>query len=348
MACIAVIGAGPAGCSAAITLASKGHDVHLFERGSPGKDKPCGDAFLPDAINELGDLGIPNDLLPKFGGKPFTRFDLRDDRQILWNIQLNPHEGWVVRREAIDQALRDVAAQTVKIRYQTTVRQINWEEGLWRLNVDGPTPPYDAVVLATGATDPLSKVFGLSGKPLIGASVSAYGKSDEFEAPMFQFASHGGVGYGWVFPLSDGLVNVGICAIESGQKRIRSELRDYMRRWSIDPCSQIRGGVGPYWSSQGKTWHDNRGMISCGDAAGLVDPLTGEGITAALQSGKAAGEAVSDWLLDGRSPSTLNIYSKWVLTTLRVRYGATSARRSWNYLCQARQSNSNPRTILYN
>lgn len=69
------------------------------------------------------------------------------------------------------------------------------------------------------------------------------------------------------------------------------------------------------WSGRGVKWHDRRGLIAAGDAAGLIDPLSGEGISAALFSGAQAGVAIAQYL--GGSPITLDDYTDWV--------------RSWGY-----------------
>jgi len=334
MGCVAVVGAGPAGCSAAVALAAVGQCVHLFERGVPGKDKPCGDALLPDAVLELRALSVETDSFRGGGGSPFQCLDLWDARQRIWSLPLGPDQGWVMPRATVDQALRDVAGRTAQVSYQSMVQRIDWDDGRWYVTVDGRVSPYDAVVLATGATNALSRLFGVAGQPIIGASISAYGEHDECRAPLFQFAPLGGAGYGWVFPLASGRVNIGVCAVKPGAKRLRSAMMSYLQRWDITTCGPLRGGGGPFWSDMGEKWHDHRGLVSCGDAAGLVDPLTGEGIAAALHNGRAAGRAVAVWLLEGRDLSALSSYSDWVLATFRARYAATPARRCWDCLNQ--------------
>jgi flavin-dependent dehydrogenase len=332
---IAVIGAGPAGCASAITLAAAGHRVSLFERGEPGKDKACGDALLPQAVSELNALGLPTDRFSADGGSPFGRLDLWDDRGCIWTVPLGAEVGWVARRAFIDQALRDIAARTVCLTYRARVRSIDYADGQWHITGTGPSAGFDAVVLATGATNALSRSFGIDGRPRVGASVSAYGVHVGVEAPLFQFAPLGGAGYGWIFPLADGRVNLGVCAVEPGPKHLRAAMGSYMRLWAIPETGPIRGGGGPFWSGEGTKWHDTRGLVSCGDAAGLVDPLTGEGIAAALESGRVAGAAVAAWLQQGRMAQPLTIYSAWVLSTFRSRYSRTAARRAWDYLSEA-------------
>jgi flavin-dependent dehydrogenase len=91
------------------------------------------------------------------------------------------------------------------------------------------------------------------------------------------------------------------------------------------------------WSNQGTRWHLSGGLVSCGDAAGLVDPLTGEGIAPAMESGIAAANAI-DAYLASRDDHQLAAYSRWVLSTYQSRYAATPVRRMWQYLNFASQT----------
>ena len=87
----------------------------------------------------------------------------------------------------------------------------------------------------------------------------------------------------------------------------------------------VRGGLGALWSSKGIKWHHETGVISCGDAAGLVDPTSGEGLTAALASGKHAGSAVASFLAG--QPGALVEYSRWVRDWGQDRYAPSLENR---------------------
>jgi len=235
----------------------------------------------------------------------------------------------------LDQALRDVAAQSAAITYRLCVKRIQWADGAWHLTLGERRVAFDAVILATGAADQLSRQLGVAGEPVIGASVSVYVHGDDVLAPVFQFVGLGAAGDGWMFPLAAGRINLGVCAVDAGPKRLRAAAGSYMQRWNVTMAGRIRGGAGPMWSGRGRQWHDPRGLVSCGDAAGLVDPVTGEGITAALVSGRAAGMAMDAFLREGQSSAKLRSYSDWVATSFRARYEATPVRRSWAYLNEA-------------
>ena len=102
---------------------------------------------------------------------------------------------------------------------------------------------------------------------------------------------------------------------------------------NLIPRSRWRGGWGPLWSDKSHDWHHPSGIVSCGDAAGLVDPLTGEGITAALISGEHAGRAVAHFLLENRNLLRLEEYSQWLKEHFARQYRSTPFRQDWSALC---------------
>jgi flavin-dependent dehydrogenase len=332
-----VVGAGPGGCAAALTLARLGVDVTVFERGLPGKDKPCGDALMPDAVADLLALGLTESFFGEWGGAAFDAIDLFDTVRRVWRIELGTRPGWVVRRAALDQVLRDLAAGACDLRYGTKIAGIDPSGVGWELEWRSPLGTgicrVDAVVIATGATGSFARAFGIDGSPRTGASVTAYARCDGVGSPLFQFLVEGVAGYGWVFPLADATVNIGLCAIGADAKRLRGLTSDYLERWRVDGAEGLRGGAGQLWSGRGRRWTDDRGIASCGDAAGLVDPITGEGVGPALASGRRAGQAIADFLASG-DVVTLHAYDQWITATFGSLYRATTARRAWARLCQ--------------
>ena len=78
-----IVGAGPAGCAAAYTLAKKSIDVTVFERGQPGKDKACGDALLPSAIELMSLFGIGQERIKALGGYRYYRVNLYVDELLV-------------------------------------------------------------------------------------------------------------------------------------------------------------------------------------------------------------------------------------------------------------------------
>ncbi len=338
---VAVVGGGPAGCAAALSLIEAGvEDVVVFERGAQGKDKACGDAFLPEAVGFLSNAGIEVASCARTGGgRRFSTIDLWDDRGAVWEISLGPAEGWIMPRATVDQALRDIVARVSDLRYDTRVVGVEQASGRsWLLATCSADRErvieVDAVVLATGASNLLSQRWGIDGQAVVGASMSAYVEGVCVDAPRFQFLPGELPGYGWVFPLAGGRANIGYCAMTT-PRALRAATERYLGRWESTARGLLRGGSGPMWSGRGQRWHHDAGLATCGDAASLVDPITGEGITAALESGTAAGRALAEYLFTGRDSTALIRYSAWLTTTYRERYRPTAGRRVWANLCQA-------------
>lgn len=335
-----VIGGGPAGCAAAYALASRGIDVVLFERGAPGKDKACGDAFIPSAIALLGSYGIDQGCVAFLGGYPFRQFDLFSEDTLFGQATLAPDMGWTIRRAVIDQFVRDVISKHVTIRYGTHVSDLTIQpHGKLELTLrtrGGSIRKFstEASVIASGAGGALANIFGVSGKPIMSASVSAYvERPAQKEALIFQFKDAYRPGYGWLFPVSKKQQNIGVCRIGNG-KSLRPLAAEHANSWGISTRLQWRGGGGPMWSGRGEIWHHSVGIVSCGDAAGLIDPATGEGITAALKSGQEAGTAISKYIEENRNLSRLDEYSHWVKQYFDRQYGKKPFRQVWDMLCR--------------
>ncbi len=336
---VAILGAGPAGCAAALTLGRSGIRPVVLERGLPGKDKPCGDAYLPDAIALLTSLGLDLTEIDGSRARSFSAIDLWDARRPIWTVPLDGQTGVIAPRAIVDQALRDAAAQCSDLRYGVLVTGITWSEPGWWVQTPaqdqiGEPGPFDAVILAMGAANALARSFGIAGDPITGASMTAYLTVADLREPLFQFSPLGLDGYGWIFPLANGEVNIGVCAASQPPRDFRQRTLTYLDMWCPGQSPHLRAGAGPLWSGRGRTWHDPRGLISCGDAAGLVDPLTGEGIAPAFESGMAGAAALLGWLAN-RETTDLARYSRLIRETFEHRYGQTPARSIWRHLNQA-------------
>lgn len=85
--------------------------------------------------------------------------------------------------------------------------------------------------------------------------------------------------------------------------------------------TKFAGGIEPLWSGSGTKWHHPGGVVSCGDCAGLVDPTTGEGITAAFASGEMAAQAIAGYLGDQGVMSLVN-YSLRIRQVFSTKYEA--------------------------
>jgi flavin-dependent dehydrogenase len=322
-----------------MTLGHADIDVCLFERGQPGKDKACGDALLPSALEILEHYGIVAGDLAAIGGVPFERIDLWTRDSWFWKLYTGARCGWMIPRAALDQLLRDWAARSASIQYGAAVTDLICEhDGSWSVRyrqMNGVnTFSCDALIIATGAHNLLAKKLGISGEPIETASITTYAGDMQLEAPIFQFTGTCQPGYGWMFPIGARQVNLGVCALLPDRLRgLRRGAQAYLDQHGLAQLGSWRGGREPLWSGKGRVWHHPAGIVSCGDAAGVVDPLSGEGITAALTSGKQAGHALIDYLWHGNRTVHLETYSEWVREHFQQTYQASNVRRIWGNLC---------------
>ncbi len=299
---IAVIGAGPAGAATAIRAARGGARVTVFEKASPGRDKVCGDGLTPRAVAALDELGIDLAGAHRIDGLRMIAGNTR--RELLWpaNNRFGPH-GAVWPRRALDRHLVEAAEYAgAEILWETEVMPALADDGTV-VGVEsvagGERWPADLVVLATGAPGAAARMLGaerVDSEPF-GLAIRTYAPSPRhadrhLEACLTLRDAEGGwvPGYGWMFPAGDGTVNIGAGSM-STMKGFRNlnlnrllddyrdlvagewELGDYLERpraWRL-PMSAVRRH-GPGWAA-------------VGDAAGLINPMNGEGIDYGLESG---------------------------------------------------------------
>ena len=299
---VAVIGAGPAGAAAAIRAARGGARVTVFEKGSPGRDKVCGDGLTPRAVAALNELDIALDGAHRIDGLRMIAGGTR--RELLWpaNNRFGAH-GAVWPRRALDKHLVEAAeAAGADILWDTEVMPILADDGMVVGVEDtqvGQRWLADLVVLAAGAPGAAARMLGaerVDSEPF-GLAIRTYAPSPRhadrhLEACLTLREAGGGwvPGYGWMFPAGDGTVNIGAGSM-STMKGFRSlnlnrllndyrdlvaeewDLGDYLERpraWRLPMSAVRRHGLG--WAA-------------VGDAAGLINPMNGEGIDYGLESG---------------------------------------------------------------
>jgi flavin-dependent dehydrogenase len=352
---VVIVGAGPAGCAAALVLARNGLSPLLLEKGLPGKDKACGDAWIPSAAEELRSLTIGKRELG-LDCQQFPRIDGYYSGRLIWSHALGPFEGVIARRAVVDQLLRNrVSAAGCPIWYNaraTHLRVICRQIELTiRRGGDTHTLAPSAVILASGSGCHLARQAGVDGEPILGASISTYLRTErKVASPTFMFGEPS-PGYAWVFPTGTPVSNAGVCALsKSSALALRAQMRVLFARLGVSGAVPLRGGLGALWSAKGKAWSSEVGLVSCGDAAGLVDPISGEGLTAALVSGKRAGAVIASFV--SGDCGALNEYSQWVRGWARARYAPSiesrilaawvglvpAERHLWALLSEARQS----------
>ncbi len=296
---IIVIGAGPAGAAAAIRAARGGASVTVFDKAPYGRDKVCGDGLTPRAVGALQELGIDLDGAHHIDG--LRMIAGTQTRELAWPATSRfPDHGAVWPRRRLDAALIDAAADAgAQVVWETEALPVLDGERVVGVDAGGERFGADLVVVATGAPGKVARMLGaerVADEPF-GLAIRTYAETPRhadrhLEACLTLSDEHGTAvpGYGWLFPAGDGTVNIGVGAL-STMKGFKSlnlntlldsyrdlvqdswELGPYLERpraWRL-PMSAVRRH-GPGW-------------IAIGDAAGLVNPMNGEGIDYGLESG---------------------------------------------------------------
>jgi menaquinone-9 beta-reductase len=354
---IAVIGAGPAGAATAIQAARLGASVVVFDKAPYGRDKVCGDGLTPRAVGALNELKI--DLSDAHHIDGLRMIAGKTVRELPWpGTSRFPAHGAVWPRRRLDAALVDAAADAgAEVIWETEATPIMDGDRVTGVQTGGSRWSAGLVVAASGAPGPVARMLGatrVKGEPY-GLAIRSYVHSPRhadrhIEACLTMRDAHGNSvpGYGWMFPAGDGTVNIGVGALSTmkGFKQLNlNTLMDLYR-------DQVRDswGVGPYlekpraWRLPMTVQHRHGpGWVAVGDAAGLVNPMNGEGIDYGLESGMLAaelfvadpttapdeydrilGERFDGFLRTGRRFSFL-IGHPWILNTgLKVAVGTQS------------------------
>jgi menaquinone-9 beta-reductase len=184
------------------------------------------------------------------------------------------------------------------------------------------------VILATGARNQLSRRLGLSGNANNALSLTAYRmrRNEPDFGLRFLFDKSVRPGYSWVFDADSDSVNIGVCALAGlPGHEIKKRSLAATANWPSLPNSVWRGGSIPLRSSEGVTWHSDAGVVSCGDAAGIADPLTADGIGPALETGIWAGDCARKHI-DGGGIGDLKRYSERIRERFTTGYSQKQER----------------------
>ena len=317
---VAVLGGGPAGAFAAERLAASGLRTVLLDE-KLAWEKPCGGGLTYKAYRDypfLIDNDIPKRLVretmltaPKTGT---VRMHLRHPVLIYTRLDLN--------RMLLERAQR-AGAQLER----TRVQEINRSQNGWQLRTRNGTIDADFCIVATGARNPLRNV-GTQWTPAdtmlaLGYYVQATQQHIDIQfLPQLE-------GYIWIFPRC-GHLSVGICGKGESAHALRTRLEAFMLErgvsWKDAPFfSHVLPSLAtPAWRQNRVSGH---GWLAVGDAGGLVDPITGEGLYYAIRSGDLASQVV---LSDEHSPEAKPQAYRALLErdfALDLAFGSALARR---------------------
>lgn len=306
---VLVVGAGPAGSAAAAWLARAGREATLVDAAVFPRDKTCGDGLTPRAVAELTRLGLDEWLQAHPVNKGLRAHGFGQTLELPWPGGSLPDWGSAVARTELDDHLRTHAAKSGAqvvdaARAVDVVREGDRVAAVVFKLADGTTTVVECawLVVADGVRSPLGKLLGRQWHrdTVYGVAGRSYVASDRADDPWI--SSHlelrdaaGTIqaGYGWVFPLGNGQVNLGAGTLATAKRPADVAIRPLMQAYA-DQIGDEFGLTGPL-EREASALLPMGGAVSgvaganwalIGDAAACVNPLNGEGIDYGLETGR--------------------------------------------------------------
>lgn len=349
---VIVVGAGPAGSTAAYHLAAAGLDVLLLEKTSFPREKVCGDGLTPRGVRCLIDMGIRHDDPGWIPNKGLRILGGGMRLQLPWpELAAYPEYGLVRTRLDFDEILVRTAERAgARLLERTTVSGPVLDEATGRIEgVTATTPDsgkatYRAplVVAADGNSSRLSLTMGLrkrDDRPM-GVAVRRYYESPRHDddwleswLELWHRAPDGEErllpGYGWIFGVGDGTSNVGCGLLNTSAAFKGVDYKSLLRGWLAgmpeewgfaegNATAPIRGAALPMGFN--RTPHYTKGFLLIGDAGGMINPFNGEGIAYAMESAELAADVIVQ-ALARTTPAARERALRAYPRVLRERYG---------------------------
>ncbi len=302
---VIVVGSGPAGSAAAYYAASAGYSVILLDAVEFPRDKTCGDGLTPRAIKALQDMGVAQNITARFSTQGLQLHGFGGHITAPWPQGHFPSYGSAMRRIHLDNLLRCHACNAGATFQQG--KAVDLKDTL--LLEDGSQLSARFYLIADGVRSPLGKKLGRvwHQEQVYGIAARSYVTTPRSQDPWIHshlelVDSEGSTqpGYGWVFPLGDGTVNLGCGALSTrrrpAQVNTKKLLHHYAstirEEWELGTPQKVTSALLPMGGAisgvAGPNW------MLLGDAAAMVNPLNGEGIDYALETARLAVELLGE------------------------------------------------------
>jgi menaquinone-9 beta-reductase len=321
---VLVIGAGPSGSSCAYWLAKAGHDVVLLEKKAFPREKTCGDGLTPRSVRQLEDMGLGQELASCHQYRGLRSHGFGKTLELPWpRVPGLPSYGYVVTRKDLDAMVATNAAKAGATVWEHTeaAEPIMDGDALVGARVvakggDGHTGTVTAsyVVVADGANSRFGWALGNQRDRAFpqGMALRGYWASPRHDEPWIDswldLKDENGnhmPGYGWIFPLGDGRINVGVGLLTTSSiwkganttQMLDAFCQMAPASWGISPDTRLgpaTGGRLPMGLSVGPRSGPRHLVV--GDAGGMINPFNGEGIAYGYETGRLAAHIIDEAL----------------------------------------------------
>jgi geranylgeranyl reductase family protein len=322
---LVVVGAGPAGSAAAAWAARAGRDVLVIDAANFPRDKACGDGLTPRAVAELERLGLSEWLDARIRHRGLRMSGFGGEVEVEWPGGSFPSTGSACARVELDDRIRKVAEESgARMRLGVKVVGVNHDSSARVTSLtlsDGSQVGCRELIVADGARSTLGRVLGRRWHQETVYGIAARGylttprSDDPWLTSHLELRSPDGAvlpGYGWIFPLGNGEVNIGVGALSTVKRPADLALKPLMsyytdlRRdeWGFEGQPRAMSSAllpmgGAVSGVAGRNW------MLIGDAAACVNPLNGEGIDYGLETGRLAVEMLGSGDLSAAWPRVL-------------------------------------------
>ncbi|MGJ3246114.1 MAG: geranylgeranyl reductase family protein [Elainellaceae cyanobacterium] len=306
-----VVGAGPAGGTAAYHLAKRGRSVLVLEKHPLPRYKPCGGGVSPQ-VAQWFDFDFTPAISLKIDSLRYT-WKMGDPVEVALDV-VEPI--WMVRRDVFDHFLvKQAQKQGAELRDHTKVIGLEFKSDRWQVNTTGEPVEGRFIVAADGAKGSMAKWLGFKNRKLRFAGALEAEAAADVKAPQPIHFEFGMVknGYIWNFPKADGY-SIGVGTFRGGEPQdFKAILTEYATMFGVDLSTTRQFGHPLCLWDGNQTLHTQHAVLA-GEAACVVDPFSAEGIRPSIFSGLKAAEAI-DRAIAGESDAleryTQTIHQEW-------------------------------------